>query len=76
MQKKLTITLDEEVYQGLHKVIGRRRISQFIEGLVRPHVVDTDLEAGYRAMAEDEAHEAEALEWIEGTIGDIADEPR
>ena len=35
MQKKLTITLDEQVYQGLHTVIGRRRISRFIETVVR-----------------------------------------
>jgi len=36
MQKKLTITIDEQVYEGLHAVIGRRRISRFIEDLVRP----------------------------------------
>ena len=76
MQKKLTITVDEEVYQGLHKVIGRRHISQFIEDLVRPHVIGSDLEAGYQAMAEDEAREAEAAEWSEAMIGDIADAAR
>jgi predicted CopG family antitoxin len=76
MQKKLTITVDEEVYEGLHKVIGRRRISQFIEDLVRPHVIGADLEAGYQAMAADEAREAEALEWVEATIGDVADAAR
>jgi hypothetical protein len=76
MQKKLTITLDERVYKGLHAVIGRRRISRFIELLVRPHVIGKDLEIGYREMAKDEAREAEALEWSEGLIGDVADEPR
>jgi len=76
MQKKLTITVDEDVYEGLHKVIGRRRISQFIEDLVRPHVIGTDLEAGYRAMAEDEAREADALQWSEATIGDVSDATR
>jgi predicted CopG family antitoxin len=76
MQKKLTITVDEDVYEGLHKVIGRRRISQFIEDLVRPHVIGTDLEAGYRAMAEDEAREAQAFDWSEATIGDVADATR
>lgn len=30
---------DEKVYNGLHRVIGRGNISQFIEGLVRPHVI-------------------------------------
>ncbi len=74
MQKKLTITIDEQVYEGLYKVVGRRHISQFIESLVRPHVTETDLEAGYRAMAADEEYEAEALEWIEGTLGALNDE--
>lgn len=31
MQKKLTMILDEQVYNGLHSVIGRRRISHFID---------------------------------------------
>lgn len=73
MQKKLTITLDERVYEGLHLVVGRRRISQFIESLVRPYVVGEDLEVAYRQMADDEAREAEALEWAEATLGDVAD---
>ena len=76
MQKKLTITVNEDVYEGLHKVIGRRHISHFIEDLVRPHVIGGDLEAGYRAMAEDEARELEALEWSEAMIGDVADATR
>ena len=76
MQKKLTITLDEQVYKGLHTVIGRRHISQFIESLVRPHVVGVELEAAYRQMAQDEGREAEALEWAEATIGDVADATR
>ena len=42
MQKKLTITVDERVYDGLHTVIGRRHISQFIESLVRPFVIGKD----------------------------------
>jgi predicted CopG family antitoxin len=76
MQKKLTITIDERVYDGLHRVVGRRRISRFIETLVRPHVVAKDLEAAYRQMARDEAREVEALEWAEATLGDVADEAR
>ena len=73
MQRKLTITVDEDVYLGLRQHIGRRRISHFLSDLARPHVVGEDLEAGYRAMADDEAHEAEALEWADGLIGDVAD---
>ena len=76
MPKKLTITIDEEVYQGLYATIGRRRISRFIEELVRPHVTSQSLEAAYAEMAQDEDREAEALEWAEATMGDSADEPR
>ena len=76
MQKKLTITLDDQVYEGLHKVIGRRKISGFIESLVRPYVVRKDLEREYRRMAQEEAREREALEWSEATLGDVSDETR
>jgi hypothetical protein len=76
MQKKRTIRIDERVYDGLHNVVGWRRISRFIESLVRPHVVRGDPEAAYRQMSADEAREAEALEWAEATIEDVADETR
>ena len=76
MHKKLTITVDEEVYEGLHKVIGRGSISQFISELVRPHVVRKDLDAAYEEMARDEQREREALDWSEATVGDVADEAR
>ena len=76
MQKKLTITIDEEVYNGLYQVVGRRRISRFIEDLVRPHVLKPDLEAAYEQMAADEEREAEALEWAEAMISDVGDEAR
>lgn len=71
MTRKLTITIDEDVYDGLYRVVGPRRISRFIEKLVRPHVVSEDLSAGYAAMAQDEARETEALEWSESMIGDV-----
>jgi hypothetical protein len=76
MPKKLTITVDAEVYNGLHTVIGRRRISRFLNDLARPHVVGQDLSTGYIAMAADEAREAEATEWTEALLADVADEPK
>jgi hypothetical protein len=69
MHKKLTITVDERVYHGLHTVIGRPHISAFIES-VGPYVIGKDLEIAYRQMAQDEAREAEALEWAEASVGD------
>ena len=74
MQKKLTITIDEEVYEGLYEVVGPRRISRFIEDLVRPHVLGPDLDVAYAEMARDEEREREALEWAEATVGDVGHE--
>lgn len=76
MTKKLTITIDDKVYEGLYRRVGRRRISRFLENLARPHVLADDLEAAYRAMAADELREREATEWSESLISDVADETR
>ena len=76
MQKKLTITIDEDVYAGLHQVVGRRKISRFIESLVRPYVIYGDLQEGYRQMAADTVREAEAMAWIEGIAEYVWDEAR
>ncbi|SPD71794.1 conserved hypothetical protein [uncultured Desulfobacterium sp.] len=52
MQKKLTITIDEEVYAGLYKNIGPRRISRFVQEIVRPNYEDA-----YVEMAKDKKRE-------------------
>jgi len=69
MTKKLTITIDGEVYDGLYRVVGPRKISQFIEQLVRPHVMD--LNDAYKEMSMDDSREKEALEWSEASIHDL-----
>ena len=74
MQKKLTITVDEKVYEGLHKTIGPRKISKFVEERVHPHVVRPNLESGYAQMARDKKREKEAMEWAEITFQDITHE--
>lgn len=74
MQKKLTITVDQEVYDGLHRNIGPRKISRFIQELVRPHVVRPNLEAAYSEMAKDIKREKEATEWAEATFRDMSHE--
>ncbi len=76
MARKLTITVSDDVYQGLYRVVGRRRISRFLEDLARPLVLHRDLDAAYQGMAQDERRESEALEWSESLIGDVQDEPR
>ena len=72
MQKELTIKIDEQVYEGLYKLVGKDAISQFIENLVRPHVTESDLDAEYKEMAADQANESAALEWSEAFIGDVS----
>jgi hypothetical protein len=74
MQRKLTVTIDEQVYLGLHTVVGRRRISRFVESIVGPHVLKAARDAEYRRMAADADAEAEALQWIESVVGDVTDE--
>ena len=61
--KKLTITIAQDVYDGLYRVVGKRKISSFIESLVRPYVIYCDIHEGYRQMAADAEREAEATAW-------------
>ena len=52
-------------------------MSQFIEDLLRPHVLGgASLDEGYKAMAADREREAEALEWCNALAGDVADAAR
>jgi hypothetical protein len=83
MARKLTITVSDDVYEGLHRRAGRGGVGRFVERLVRPHVVPDapaagrwreasaqDLAAGYAAAAADEAAEAEAADWMAADLGD------
>ena len=74
MQKKLTLTIDEEVYNGLRTVVGPRKISRFIEDLVRPYVVKKNLYNAYAEMAGETEREYRADEWTEALIGDSFNE--
>jgi len=76
MQKKLTISLNELVYDELCRVVGRGNISKFIENLIRPKLKANDLDAAYSLMAEDTVREQEALEWSNAVLGDGANEKR
>lgn len=76
MQRKLTISISEDVYDGLYAKVGPRKIGKFLEGLARPHVVarpdpdEATLAAEYAEIAADEEREREALEWVEAQAGD------
>jgi hypothetical protein len=66
MQKKLTITINEQIYEGLYRLVGPRKISGFIEDLVRPHVLYPDLERAYAELTQNTAREGAASEWTSG----------
>jgi len=76
MHKRMTITLDEEVYEGLRRSVGARKMSQFIEDLLRPHVLDQTMDEGYKAMAADVQREAKAAQWTQALGQDAARETR
>ncbi len=63
MRKRLTLTIDQEIYEGLLKTAGKRNISRFVEDLLRSRVANPDLERSYAEMAKDKRREAEAAEW-------------
>lgn len=76
MHKRMTITLDEAVYDGLYRTVGKRKMWQFIEDLLKPLVLDSSLDGGYKAMASDTLLEAQAPEWCNALSGDAAHETR
>ena len=76
MHKKMTITLDEAVYEGLYRTVGKRRMSQFIENLIRPYVLDTAMDNAYQEMAADKVRESEAMEWCNSLASDVANVTR
>ena len=70
MVRKLTITVDDDVYLGLKAKVGQRRISRFLNDLAKPLVSEAALLEGYRAMAADAQAEAEAAEWVDDLLSD------
>jgi hypothetical protein len=74
VSRKLTILLDDRIYDRLHAAAGKRRVGRFVEQLVRDRLLDEDLDGAYAALAAEEEREAEALEWADATLGDVDDE--
>jgi predicted CopG family antitoxin len=61
--KKLTVTVSDEVYEGLHRRIGARRISSFIDRLARLYVDDAAAEALYRQAEQDPDRRETIEDW-------------
>jgi predicted CopG family antitoxin len=76
MVRKLTITVDDDVYVGLKAKVGERRISRFLNDLAKPLVSEAALVEGYRLMAADAEEEADAAVWVDDLLADAADYAR
>lgn len=74
MPSQLSVSIDADVYNGLLERFGEARISQFLSDLARPYADRKAMAQGYRDLANDADAEREANEWIEGVVGDLADE--
>jgi ribosomal protein L12E/L44/L45/RPP1/RPP2 len=79
MLHEMTITVDDAVYETLRPFMERQTIGELLSDFARsrfakPAYTQAELEAGYRAMAADAEREAEAQEWCNALIGDIADD--
>lgn len=74
MTHTLTITLDDDVWEGLVEAVGEDGVSVFLNALARPHVVRDALGIAYRKMTLQPGRENEAEEWIEAVIEDAASE--
>jgi hypothetical protein len=87
MAKRLTIVVSDEVYDGLHRRVGRGRIGRFLDDLARPHVTEPQpgdpawenwLAEEYRSAAAAEradpvlARETDA--WLGADLGDALPE--
>ncbi len=76
MYKRMTISIHEDVHEALMRVIGRGKVSKFLEELAKPIVLKNDLLDDYKNMAEDTQREEEALIWAEELIRDVNLEKR
>ena len=70
MTKKLTISVSDEVYEGLRRRFGPRKISRFLNDLARERLRPRSLAEEYPEAAGDEQTEREALAWIETGVGE------
>lgn len=67
---------ENELHEQLRKLPREQQheVLDFVAALASQR--EAHLEASYAEMAADEAGEAQALEWADALIGDVADEAR
>ena len=82
MLRELTLNVDETLYNTLLPMVEKQTIGNLLAEFVHQNrfhqrtYTQSELEAGYKAMAADEEYEQEAMEWCNGLMGGIDDETR
>jgi hypothetical protein len=81
MLRELTLNIDETLYNTLIPMVEKQTIGNLLAEFVQARFPErtytqTELEAGYKAMAADEEYEREAMEWCNGLMIGIDDETR
>ena len=77
MSQTIEAVIDEDGKVRLLESITLEKARRALVTILDEVSVDeSTLELGYKQMAADEQGEAEALEWAETTLGDVANEPR
>ena len=72
MQKQITLSIDEKIYDSLYQEFDNQKISAFIENLLKNMLMlnkkstETQYINDYQAMANDKERELLANEWVDG----------
>ena len=71
MLRELTFNVEEKLYNTLMPMIEKQTIGNLLTEFVQtrfqqPTYTQTELEAGYEAMAADKDYDREAMEWCNG----------
>lgn len=74
MQRKITLSIEEEIYRKLRFLIPKRKMSKFVEEALKEKIerlkLEEPIEEGFKMMGKDKEREKEALEWSEAGISE------
>ena len=81
MLRELTLNVDETLYNTLLPMVEKQTIGNLLTEFIqtkfsRRTYSQSELENGYKAMADDKEYESEAMEWCNGLMNGIDDETR
>ena len=74
MQRKITLSIEGEIYRKLRFLIPKRKMSKFVEEALKEKIerlkLEEPIEEGFKMMGKDKEREKEALEWSEAGMSE------